>query len=56
MKLSNILLLSSSIICGNSFTISSQNNKRVSLTSNNEFIASFTRLHMSEGEDEVRDT
>jgi len=52
MKLSNILLLSSSIICGNSFTISSQNNKRVSLTSNNEFIASFTRLHMSEGEDE----
>jgi len=52
MKLSNILLLSSSIICGNSFTISSHNNKRVSLTSNNEFIASFTRLHMSEGEDE----
>jgi len=54
MKLSNILLLSS-IICGNSFTISSQNNKRVSLTNNanhHEFMASFTKLHMSEDEDE----
>jgi len=54
MKLSNILLLSS-IICGNSFTISSQNNKRVSLTNNakhHEFMASFTKLHMSEDEEE----